>query len=196
MKHWILLLICLIPIASIGQEHPFLSRFELREGNGWVSIEWTMIAGGTCDGTRIMRSTDSLNFEAVGMISGICGDIVDPVPYNFIDHTAPEMATLYYRLELGVNGYSSIKRIDLQRLTSVEHRFQPSPANERGELLLRIDPEEKVEIQFFDPHGRSVATQQGRGGRHPIDVSSWPAGVYVYQVRGAGAVLTGRFVVE
>lgn len=196
MKGLIFCLLLIHAALSKAQEHPFLSRFELREGDGWVSIDWTMIGGNTCDGTRIMRSTDSLNFETVGTISGLCGDIVEPVPYNFIDHTAPEMATLYYRLELGLNGYSSIKRIDLQRLSSVEHRFQPSPVNDHGELLLRVDPDQQVEIQFFDAQGGSMTTISGRGGRHPIDVSQWPAGVYFYQVRAADLFVQGKFVVE
>ena len=107
------LLLVLNVCTVAAQEHPFLSRFALTEGLGFVQLDWTMSAGNTCEGIDIYRSLDGSNFETVGTIPGICGDINSPVPFSWTDHSAPELTTVYYRLRLGLNGFSSVQRIDL-----------------------------------------------------------------------------------
>jgi hypothetical protein len=190
-------ILLVVVMQAMAQEHPFLGRFELREGEGQVFLDWTMNAGSTCDGTVILRSTDSLHFEPVGIISELCGDILRPVDYRFVDEDPGELRTLYYRLDLGINGSSSVRRIDLKRLTSAEHRFQPSPVRDHGSLLLKLSPEKQVEVIFFDPSGREVYRFQGTGGNHSVVVRGWSSGLHVYQVWVDGAVWArGKMVVE
>lgn len=197
MQRSILLLFACAWLMQINaQEHPFLAEFKLSEAEDAVKIEWTMIAGGTCVGTTIMRSLDSLSFQPVGYIDGICGNITEPINYDLVDHTAPELSKLYYRLELGSNGSSSIKAIELQRLRSVLHRFQPLPVSDQGELLLDVDPETPVVIVIFDGLGKMMNRMEGRGGRHFIDVDTWDRGLYIYQVAINGERANGKFVVE
>ncbi len=198
MKRRILSLVVVLQVALLvtAQEHPFLSKFQLTEGDSWVTVDWTMVAGGTCDGTRIMRSENGVDFIPVGMIEGLCGDIVQPVEYRYIDHTAPELATLFYQLELGAADQSSIQKIELQRLRTVQHRFQPSPVQDAGELVLKVGVNAAVEIHFFDAAGREVHRIMGRGERHPVNVQGWNAGLYFYRVVIDGQPAQGKFVVE
>ncbi len=190
-------MLMLLAFCVTGQEHPFLAKFELKEGDGWVSVDWTMKAGSTCDGTRVMRSEDGVYFETVGRIEGICGDVAHQADYRYVDLDIPEMVTLYYRLDLGLNGPSEAKRIDLVRLNTVQHRFQPNPVADEGILFLRVEHDEQVEIQFFDVTGREVRAMKASGGRHVVDVSGWPAGLYFYDAQaGAAMRFTGRFIVQ
>ncbi len=191
-----LLIGCIAALQIAAQEHPFLSEFKLSEADDAVKVEWTMVAGGTCVGTAILRSLDSLAFQPVGYIDGICGNIIDPVSYQFVDNTAPELSTLFYRLELGSSGSSSIKKIELQRLHSVAHRFQPSSVSDQGEILLNVDPEIPVQIDLFNAVGKQIGQVNGRGGRHGIEVRGWDQGLYIYQVSIAGERSSGKFVVH
>ena len=131
------LLLVLNVCTVAAQEHPFLSRFALTEGLGFVQLDWTMTAGNTCEGIDIYRSLDGSNFETVGTIPGICGDINSPVPFSWTDQSAPELTTVYYRLRLGLNGFSSVQRIDLRYLVSRAQWVYPVPAVDRCTLLLQ-----------------------------------------------------------
>lgn len=179
-----------------AQEHPYLSRFDLTEGDGQVFLDWTMVSGNTCDGTRILRSLDSLDFQEIGSISGLCGSISSPTDLRHVDDAPPELVKVYYRLQLGTNGYSSIQRIDLERLFSAEHRVFPSPMPDNGTLLLRVDPETRVVLRIWSAQGRLVHDVVGRGGRLDVPAATWPAGVYIYQAIADGRRLNGRFVVN
>ncbi|HQW97580.1 MAG TPA: T9SS type A sorting domain-containing protein [Flavobacteriales bacterium] len=191
----------LMALAFVGnavlcaQEHPYLSHFDLTEGDGQVTLDWTMVSGNTCDGTRILRSRDSLNFEEIGVLSGLCGSITTPTFFRHADLDPPELTTAYYRLELGSNGSSSIQRIDLKRLYSVEHRIFPSPMPNNGTLLLRVDPEVRVGLRIWSTNGRLVHDVTGHGDRLEVPSEAWPAGVYVYEATVENKRLRGRFVV-
>ncbi|MDQ3101525.1 MAG: T9SS type A sorting domain-containing protein [Bacteroidota bacterium] len=185
-----------ISVQANAQEHPFISEFNLSETANAVDLEWTMVAGNTCVGITILRSLDSLYFEPVGSIEGICGNIIAPVGYQFTDATAPELSILFYRLELGSAGSSSIQKIELQRLRSSEHRFQPSPVSDQGEILLNVDPQIPVQIDLFNVLGEQVGQVNGRGGRHIIEVLGWDQGLYIYQVSIEGKRSSGKFVVQ
>lgn len=66
--------------AASAQEHPYLSTFTVQEGFGTVELAWTMIAGSTCEGTSILRSTDGSDFHVIGRIEGLCGAVGEPIP--------------------------------------------------------------------------------------------------------------------
>lgn len=196
MIRWVLFL-SLVPAAwSVSaQEHPFLSFFTVKEGFGTVVLDWEMIAGNTCEGIDILRSLDGVDFVVAGTIPGLCGDIDEPVPYGWTDTDPPELATVHYRLKLGLNGFSSIQSVDLVQLTSEEHRFLPSPMQGEGVLLLRVPASALVDLRISDASGRQVRWSPGlRGGRHPVRLPDAPAGTYFYDAVSDGRRFQGRFV--
>jgi len=178
-----------------AQEHPFLSRFGLLEGDGQVIIDWTMIAGSTCDGIVIERSLDSILFEPVGRIFGLCGAIAEPVEYRYVDGDPPEFRKVYYRIELGGNGYSSIRSILLERLFSAEHLFVPSPVSGVGVLLLRVPPETVFSVEFWSASGMLQHRVEARGSRVEVPTDGWEPGTYLYKASTGGQRFVGRFVV-
>ena len=196
MIRWVLLLFLVPAACSVSaQEHPFLSFFTVKEGFGTVVLDWEMIAGNTCEGIDILRSLDGADFAVVGTIPGLCGDIDEPVPYGWTDTEPPELATVYYRLKLGLNGFSSIRSVDLVQLTSEEHRFLPSPMEGEGVLLLRVPASTLVDLRIVDASGREVLSYSGsRGGRHPVRLPDAPQGTYFYDAVSEGRRFQGRFV--
>lgn len=179
-----------------AQEHPFLSYFQLRETAAGVELDWEMVQGNTCEGIEILRALDPSALEVTGSIPGLCGSISEPVPYTYTDTDPPELNTVYYRLKLGTNGFSSVRSITLTRLRSTDHRVYPSPASNIATLLLRETPGATFDVQVIAASGVQVMDMRGlKGDRVEIDVAELPAGTYIYRVSYAERRLEGRFSV-
>lgn len=178
----------------MAQAHPYLSAFTVQEGYGTVELAWTMIAGSTCEGTSILRSTDSADFHVIGVIEGICGAVGEPLTYTWTDGDPLELTRLHYRLELGANGLSSIVAIDVEQLIAHDRLVFPCPADDRAELRLRVASNTPVVLRIHAPDGRLLHEAKRYGAQHPIDLSGWDAGVYVYEAIAPDRRYTGRLV--
>jgi hypothetical protein len=71
-----------------------------------VLINWTMQEGNTCNGQIIQRSLDTISYADIGEISGICGSLLEPKAYNFIDENPVFNQPVFYRIFAGGRGYS------------------------------------------------------------------------------------------
>lgn len=183
--------------SSQAQEHPFLSDFTATVREEQVLLEWTMVAGTTCDGTQVERAVNGGDWSAIGGISGLCGDVNAPVAYDWTDEAPQELSTLAYRLKLGAQGYSSTMQVRFERLTAREHIAFPSPAHDRVVLLFREPGTAEGMLDVYDLSGRPVvASLSVRGDRVELDVRAWKAGVHHYRATYGGRVHAGRFTVQ
>ena len=96
-----------LPMSLFGQEHPILNYFSANLGDNDVYLSWEIMGGGQCNGIQILRSTDSLNYVEIGDVQGVCGSPDFAQQYDFTDESPVENSINYYRLELGVQGFSS-----------------------------------------------------------------------------------------
>jgi hypothetical protein len=77
----------------------------------------------------------------------------------------------------------------------------PNPLSQRAEIRYTLATSTEVRLEVFDVLGRRVALladgrQPAGAHRAAFDASGLPAGVYVYRLASAGAVATGRLVVN
>lgn len=190
-----LLLPLLLPLTLSGQEHPFLSAYTLTELDGAIRIDWTIQGGSTCDGQAVERSTDGVSFTTVHGIGGLCGDPNVPKSYSWTDEAPPELSTVHYRVKLGFDGYSSVKLVDFDQLTTSDQRFFPSPVRNEATLLLNLPNSASVDLLVFNARGATVLELQGHNGaRIDLQLGTLPAGTYTYLAIAAGRRFTGRFV--
>ena len=183
--------------SASAQEHPFLGAYELTELEGRVRISWTMVGGSTCNGQDVERSLDGTNFASVYRVDGLCGSVSEPVSYECVDVAPPELSELYYRVKLGLDGYSSVKSIAFDQITTTDQRFYPSPTTGTATLVLRVASGTPVSLQVWDAGGRVVLERAGLTGPSiPLDVSGQRAGAYTYRALTPGRTYTGRFVKE
>lgn len=202
-KHFIrILAIALIAFSAVqGRaqegEHPFIKSFTLTVLDGRVQVDWTMQGGSTCDGSEVLRSTDGVDFQVIHRIDGICGDPILDVPFGYRDDSPPELSRIYYRINLGLEGYSSIKFVDFDQLTESEQRFYPVPVANTATLLLNVPGSARVDLRILDAGGREVWQAAGLvGPRHELDVVFLRPGMYLYVADVAGRRFQGRFVKE
>lgn len=196
----LLLVWAVLPLAMAAQEsgeHPFIKSFTLTVLDGRVQVDWTMQGGSTCDGSEVLRSTDGVAFEVIHRIEGICGDPILDVPFGYRDDSPPELSRIYYRINLGLEGQSSIKSVDFDQLTESEQRFFPVPVANTATLLLNVPGSARVDLRILDAGGREVWQAAGLvGPRHELDLAFLRAGLYLYVADVGGRRFQGRFVKE
>lgn len=193
----LILPIALLPVGVVAQEHPIISAYTLTEFDGGIRIDWTIQGGSTCDGQDVERSTDGVAFTAVHRIEGICGNASVPVPYAWIDDAPPEFSTVYYRVKLGLVGFTSIKAVLFDQLTTSDQRFFPSPMREEATLVLNIPATATFDMEVWDARGCVVFQRtavQGNSIRFAMPGAS--AGTYTYRASSQGRTFSGRLVKE
>ncbi len=178
----------------LAQEHPFIAHYELIELTGGIRVDWTIQGGSTCNGQAVERSTDGVSFTEVHIIEGICGDPLNAVPYQWFDASPPELSTVFYRIQLGFEGYSSVKSVVYEQIESSDQRFFPSPMDEMATLLLKVPFGTAVELTIWNSNGQLVHQQLNNGGNISLSLPTIKAGVYSYRASGDGKIFTGRFV--
>jgi hypothetical protein len=151
-----------------------------------VQLHWVISAGQSCNGTNIERSIDTLNWEEIGDIPGICGNSSDPVPYNFTDDSPVSNTVNYYRLELGGQGYSPVTGVPYYNFAGQGHVLIPNPAREMVTLYFSASAAEKFTVSFFDIKGQLVWQDTGNGGKKELDVSQLPDGNYIFVIYRKG----------
>lgn len=196
-KIWLMCLAACIQLHATvnAQEHEALSHFTLRQGFGTVELDWQMISGSTCQGIDILRSTNGFDFELVGAIAGLCGHISQPVDLHFTDNAPLEFTTLFYRLNLGSIGSSSIQMIKVDQVISEDQRAYPVPAFDQVSLAFRVPPNTPVDLQVFNASGKLVLDKRGAiGPTLVIPVRSLDAGTYQYQAVASNQTFSGSFL--
>lgn len=177
-----------------AQEHPFIAHYELSELSGGIRVDWTIQGGSTCNGQEVERSSDGINFTEVHHIAGICGDPTNAVSYQWFDASPPELSTVFYRIQLGFEGYSSVKSLEYEQIETSDQRFFPSPMNEVATLLLKVPIGTAVDLSVWNSNGQLVHQRTNIGGKVDLVLPGLRAGVYSYRALSDGKVFSGRFV--
>ena len=101
MQKALLFMIGLV-IMNVGQgQDTILANFDVIVLSNSVELKWTIKKGNTCDDISILRSKDSLRFNEIGTIPGICGSPAFAESFQFSDNNPIQNQTKYYRLQLG-----------------------------------------------------------------------------------------------
>ena len=188
------LFLAVTTVAS-AQEHPFLADHQLTELEGGIRIDWTILGGSTCDGQEVERSSDGLAFTSVHRIEGLCGDPFIARSYGWFDPAPPEFSTVFYRVKLGFDGYSSVKSVRFDQLVTNDQLFFPNPANDQATLVLNLPASASVDLLVFDAQGHVVWELKNNSGPHiSLVLAALPAGLYTWLAVSNEQRITGRFV--
>jgi len=196
---WIFIAISftLAGFPSFAQETIILDGFTGVPQNGQVQLRWVISAGQTCNGTFIERSTDTIHWQNIGDIPGICGSSSAPVPYNYIDDS-PEINTVnFYRLELGGQGYSPVIGIPYYDYSQKGYVVIPNPAYGSAVFYFGTSEIEEFTIALFDINGKLVLNDSGSGSNYMMDLSWLPSGSYIFRiVRQGKKDVNGKLIVR
>lgn len=175
------MLIIFITQFSLGQV-PDIGYINVTAGNGKVYLAWQLLAGATCQGITIHRSSDGKDFSGIGHIEGVCGDLTKPESYNFIDEDPPLNQRVYYRLELGSGNYSETVYADLTDLGGNSFQVRPNPVTTTSMLYFENDSKDNHQLIISDIGGKIVYQQSTRNDHFIIRAANFSSGVFVFSI--------------
>jgi hypothetical protein len=147
-------------VFAIAQPHPILDNFTAYLDNDKIILKWTIISGSTCNGIRIYRAGDSISFNEIGSIAGICGNSSTPTPYEFSDEAPISNQVNYYRLELGTQGYSTFISIEFIKLASGNYLIRPNPVVDVATVYFQNDSHLPMKFTLTNASGNTLMTQE------------------------------------
>lgn len=164
MKHSKVILALLIVVLGIytvySQDsknfHPILDNFGITLDNNRIIIHWTIKAGRSCNGTGIYRSDDDINWMLIGSIDGICGNNDEPISYVFVDESPVFGAWNYYRLELGLEGFTGSVSIYLHLNEDKLIIKGDNPWSGNLQILINDDSSRWYKLVIQDLNGRTI----------------------------------------
>jgi hypothetical protein len=187
----------ILSLPAQAQDAIVLDGFIGVPQTGQVQLRWTISAGQTCNGTFIERSTDTVRWDKIGEIPGVCGSSAAPVPYNFIDNSPVSNTVNFYRLELGGQGYSAMVGIPYYDYSENGYVLIPNPLYDIGTLYFGTSEIESFTISIFDITGKLVQQAKGTGGNFVIKADEKPTGNYIFVIARQGKKnVSGKFIIR
>jgi len=179
VKSLLFLFIGLGAFHSFGQLPPgVIDRFSTRTIGNRVQIEVTLSAGYTCNGIVITRSVDSLLFETIGLIGGVCGDSAAAVSYSFTDSFPPTNKQLHYQLLLGGRIATDTRQVIVYDFQSRPIILLPNPTKDWVEVRFDAAFGSSETLLVLDGTGRQVAQFPVEDGYARFSVSHLATGNY------------------
>ncbi|MEY3444831.1 MAG: hypothetical protein RLZZ519_3112 [Bacteroidota bacterium] len=197
-----LLLLNLLLLVASGvsaqSEDPLVERFSLTLDDGRVLLNWVTRPGTTCDGVDVLRATDSVHFELIHHIPGICGGPNDAFSYSFLDEHPVANHTNYYRIGFDRLGESSIRSIEVVTLDATGFQVRPNPVTDVSRVFFANDGHENCTLSLIDPRGIVQAELQTSQDFFVLDGAPLQPQVYAFRIQnGEGKLLAkGRLLVQ
>ena len=166
-------------LGSTNAQHPILSTFDVQQVGDQMRLNWTITSGNTCNGILIERSGDGFDFEEIGVIEGICGNVSEPEDYEWFDNNPLENVENYYRIELGFQGYSQIISGVFNSYNSDGYLVYPNPTNQETQVFFQYRSGLDHCFKVYDTSGRLSFVNENIN-TSPIDLnfSKLESGLY------------------
>lgn len=179
---YIVFILSLLLFTTQNFAQEALQDFRVETIDGEVYVSWTLVAGFTCQGTDILRSTDSISFHEIGDIQGVCGSVDEPVSYLFIDKNPAKNQKNYYQLELGENSPSPILSVEYIDLGPDNIKVFPNPVKTQFSLAVQNRVSDDFLLEVFDVNGNLVHRAEFRKSLVVTHVDTWRSGIHILQI--------------
>lgn len=182
-------------VVSQGVE---LDDFSVFQHEDEIYLSWVIARGSTCNGISIERSSDNVHFEEVGYIVGVCGNPSSPQPYSHVDANPVQNQVNYYRLELGLQGYSETRSIEYLYVENNGFQIRPNPAVDRVHLVFQNANNREHTVSIYSLRGEVILEQSTNGSFFDLNLSGIPAGVYPVRITNNynESAVTQRLVIQ
>lgn len=177
----------LIPVTIID--------FTAQKNNESVLLKWYATFETSFKQYEIQRSTDGIQFFAIGEVTGR-----NLANYDFTDHHLPAAPTVFYRLRMiDIDGKSAYSKTVVLHINGSNLPVLVYPNPVAGKLTIKLQQgfTQSSGLQFTDITGRMVMQLQVYAGQKIIetDVSHLPAGRYFIQGSDGNEMINRSFVV-
>ncbi|MGB1004854.1 MAG: T9SS type A sorting domain-containing protein [Salibacteraceae bacterium] len=176
-------LMSVFAISLFGQTNTsILDSYSVIEVDGTVYISCVISSGSTCNGINVFKSTDSIDFQVIGNIAGVCGSSDNPVRYEFTDEQPKINAVNYYKLELGGVGFTPTLSVDFRSFQDNQVQIAPNPITNSGIIFFKNPTNEKVQIEITSITGATVFNSFTNAEKLNLNSIPWVSGMYLVKV--------------
>lgn len=192
MYRFLAILFCLFIVDLKSQT---IDHFELYEVNNQAFLSVTISQGSTCDGIKILRAKDSINYIQVGEIPGVCGSSSESKTYHFTDEKTEYNTTLYYKIQLGNFLLPNVVKIKIFKALNGNVHVFPNPC--KGFIYFVLDKEQinATKINVYDLQGKKVMNIESQEKAIELITDTLSSGVYFYQIVNE-QLYSGQFIVN
>ena len=173
-----------------------LAYFNASENNEEVLLKWAISKGETCNGILITRSSDAINFEAVGQIEGVCGSPDFQQPYTFVDTSPLQNTIAYYRLELGISSFSDIISIELVSKNEKGYQVRPQPMNNNGKVYFDNSTGDEWILKVFNINAQLIFEDKTKNDFVELNTRDWPPGLFVFILSSGSTNIQGKLMIS
>jgi hypothetical protein len=181
MKCWAVFILIFNSTVIYAQD-VVLNSFNGGSDGKQVKLSWIIAQGNTCNGMAVLRSADSINFEEIGIINGICGSSTAPVGYDYSDTKPIANKASYYRLRLGPSQLTSIIRM-LHINHSTPYLVFPNPSCGNVNIIIADADVSKYTVQLYNMAGIRMSTDTIASKSYILKRGNIPSGIYVYTIK-------------
>ncbi len=180
-----------------GQTEILVDQFSLFEEEGEVSLTWVVKAGSICNGIEVERSLDGINFNPIGRIAGVCGNLDSPVRFDYVDDAPVLSRVNYYRLYSGNYIISEVIDIEVIELGNGGYVVKPNPVVGTSKLYFDNPRNEVHQLTLIDQRGNQVRTQETFLEHFSLEGDQLAPGMYFFQIRKKESLvsITGRLII-
>ena len=172
-----------------------LDDFAIDLNQGKVLLAWTIKSGNVCNGIQIYRSSneDSVNFELIEDIQGVCGDLSSPVTYTFTDETPIPNKVNYYKLLLGQE-FSNVLGIEVLLIPVGSYLLKPQPVRNSSALYFNNSNNHNFELKIFDDFGSIVYLHETYSNKFLLDSTMVASGLYYFTLENKSnkSIINGK----
>lgn len=189
MRQGFLLTLFLLSLQGFAQSpHAILKSLSAYKQPKGILVRWVIKGGQQCNGTRIYRAGNALQFEEVNHIPGICGNFTDDETYSYFDSLPQPNQYNHYKLELGFQGFTDTVTAFFEDFGKADHFVFSDQQNNTHRILFSNDLNSKAVLRVFDRMGNEVYTETTTSSDFFIRPSGWRAGVYLFRIAGVSEV--------
>jgi hypothetical protein len=145
----------------------------------------------------VERSSDQKTWDEIGFVNSTgAGQLT--AEYSYGDNN-PLSGVSYYRIsEVDLDGsikYSDIRSIDMGQHGNSALNMWPNPA--RSSITIQNSgTDNNLQMQIYDPFGKTIATNVLHTGKNEVNLSSLPAGTYIVHTQMANGDVQNQKIVK
>lgn len=159
-----------------------IKSFDIENKGKYIKASCVIKSGNTCNGIKLYRSTDTINFSIIGIIPGICGFDDNESYYEFNDTLPVVNDTAYYKMEFGGSGFTETIAIEFLNLNNQSIQIWPNPINDISRIVTLNKDFKDFEYEIFSMSGEKLEKGNGRGDRFIINSDVYADGMYYLKI--------------
>lgn len=160
--------------------------------NNAVQLDWITATETNNKGFEIQRSKDGNDWSTIGFLNGT-GNSSSQVRYQFLDKKPLEGKNFYRLLQTDYDGrfaYSKIVSVNISNNSFYTLKNNTS----NGIYDINIQSNSRVDISVMDLSGKQLMRKTLDGGDQQLNISNYPAGIYLLRLQKGNDIIIEKLV--